>query len=421
MVLSASAPHTHTMHFADIISGGLRVESCGPVDERWLEACRAAVDRQRGGDARHTELDEMDAPTRALVAGGADRLVAAVGARHERFRVALARAFVITYDADDAVSSHDVHVDPRVDVTLNVPLTPDDEYDGGELFFRLSNERSQMIDAKSDEQPEIMKLVEGRFLRHSTGVPRTTGGECAFLRQRRGRALVHSGAAPHGATALERGRRANLILWCVRVHALPRWGQAPDDVRRAVVDFSHWRDMLSLAATSKAERRLVLPFWKVDRARQALISRYVAAARLGLGMRMNAVVNNAATAVAMGVHAAVGGADDISSTIRGIAAVIKDLWDSGRTSVILANPDLAAALDRNRESRARSIVPEVLVHVFLEDPSLSYVDKRRRGIFSWAMSLTIADDAPARVGWIREGAGELSFATSGDWTSPRLY
>ena len=192
-------------------------------------------------------------------------------------------------------------------------------------------------------------------------------------------------------------------------------------MRRAVVDFSHWRDMLSLAATSKAERRLVLPFWKVDRARQALISRYVAAARLGLGMRMNAVVNNAATAVAMGVHAAVGGADDISSTIRGIAAVIKDLWDSGRTSVILADPDLAAALDRNRESRARSIVPEVLVHVFLEDPSLSYVDKRRRGIFSWAMSLTIADDAPARVGWIREGAGELSFATSGDWTSPRLY
>ena len=384
------------MRFEDIISGGLRVESCGPVDERWLEACRAAVDRQRGGDARHTELDEMDAPTRALVAGGADRLVAAVGARHERFRVALARAFVITYDADDAVSSHDVHVDPRVDITLNVPLTPDDEYDGGELFFRLSNERSQMIDVKGDEEPEIAKLVEGRFLRHYTGATRTTGSsECAFLRQFRGRALVHSGAAPHGATALARGRRANLILWCVRVHALPRWGQAPDDVRRAVVDFSHWRDMLSLAATSKAERRLVLPFWKVDRVRQALVSRYVAAAKLGLGMSVNAVVNNAAAAVAMGVHAAVGGADDISSTIRGVAAVVKDLWDSERTWANVADPDLAAAIVRNRESRARSLVPEVLVHVFLDDPS--YVDKRRRGIFSWAMSLTISWNCPSLV------------------------
>ena len=176
---------------------------------------------------------------------------------------------------------------------------------GGELFFRLSNERSQMIDAKSDAEPEIVKLVIGRLLRHDSRVPSRTVCECAFLRQRRGRALVHSGAAPHGATALARGRRANLILWCVRVHALPRWGQAPDDVRRAVVDFSHWRDMLSLAATSKAERRLVLPFWKVDRVRQALVSRYVAAAKLGLGMSVNAVVNNAAAAVAMGVHAAV--------------------------------------------------------------------------------------------------------------------
>ena len=407
------------MRFEDIISGGLRVESCGPVDERWLEACRAAVDRQRGGDARHTELDEMDAPTRALVAGGADRLVAAVGARHERFRVALARAFVITYDADDAVSSHDVHVDPRVDITLNVPLTPDDEYDGGELFFRLSNERSQMIDAKSDAEPEIVKLVIGRLLRHDSRVPSRTVCECAFLRQRRGRALVHSGAAPHGATALERGRRANLILWCVRVHAFPRWGQAPDDVRRAVVEFSHWRDMLSLAATSKAERRLVLPFWKVDRVRQALISRYVAAAKLGLGMRMNAVVNNAAAAVAMGVNAAVGGADDISSTIRGVAAVVKDLFNAESPIAGTTDPDLAAARLAARENRARSTVPEVLVHVFLEDPS--YVRKRRRGIFSWAMSLAISDDAPARIGWIREGAGGPSFASSRGAPSPCLY
>ena len=45
------------------------------------------------------------------------------------------------------------------------------------------------------------------------------------------------------------------------------------------------------------------------------------------------------------------------------------------------------------ENRARSTVPEVLVHVFLEDPS--YVDKRRRRLpVAWFMRPDVALRAP---------------------------
>ena len=74
--------------------------------------------------------------------------------------------------------------------------------------------------------------------------------------------------------------------------------RAPERRARADVP-SQPRERDALVVERRDERRVVGTEARLDRVRQALISRYVAAARLGLGMRMNAVVNNAAAAVAI--------------------------------------------------------------------------------------------------------------------------
>ena len=69
------------------------------------------------------------------------------------------------------VSSHAEHVDPGSDVTINCPLTPDDEYEGGELMLRVfpsapqlrkeaDKERAYLhyldqVKAESSDEPEI--------------------------------------------------------------------------------------------------------------------------------------------------------------------------------------------------------------------------------------------------------------------------
>lgn len=259
-------------------------------------ARNAAARCRKEDDARHLELEDFDAAGRAVISAGAARLVAAYGATCPRWcRLELRRAFVISrgpsgkraalkhglrgsdswrtrrsgsdlwrtcgaaaatgivrgrvatassrpgrgtsvdarrYDAADSCSSHDVHVDPRTDVTLNLSLTPDDEYKGGELYFPAYRRFDTC-------HLEIQHRVNHRY----------------------GCVVAHSGSAHHAARPLRRGRRSNLILWCQRVGRLDAWRRVPHDVKTRVAEFLRFRDLLSFATTAKAERRAATPTW----------------------------------------------------------------------------------------------------------------------------------------------------------------
>ena len=133
------------MRFRKLISGTCRVDAGEWLDtdedSAWYAGLRAAVQRCRDDDdTRHVAYEDFDAAGRALVDNGVARILTAMkdSAFVPRWcRLELHKAFVISYDAAHECSSHAEHVDPGSDVTINCPLTPDEEYEGGELMLRL--------------------------------------------------------------------------------------------------------------------------------------------------------------------------------------------------------------------------------------------------------------------------------------------
>ena len=133
------------MRFRKLISGTCRVDAGEWLDtdedSAWYAGLREAVQRCRDADdTRHVAYEDFDAAGRALVDNGVARILTAM--KDSAFvpkwaRLELHKAFVISYDAEAEVSSHAEHTDPGSDVTINCPLTPDDEYEGGELMLRL--------------------------------------------------------------------------------------------------------------------------------------------------------------------------------------------------------------------------------------------------------------------------------------------
>mmetsp|Transcript_2607 Transcript_2607/g.10026 ORF Transcript_2607/g.10026 Transcript_2607/m.10026 type:complete len:239 (-) Transcript_2607:94-810(-) len=126
-------------------------------------------------------------------------------------------------------------VDPATDVTLNVALAPDADYEGGRLYL----EHEYVDDNSQKSRVHVL------------------------LRHARGTAIVHRGSVRHGALRLERGRRANLIVWCrARGPAFPRWRELDASVRTCVASkLGTPADLCALAAVARAERATVDDAW----------------------------------------------------------------------------------------------------------------------------------------------------------------
>lgn len=86
-------------------------------------------------------------------------------------------AFLVDYRANKQ-RALDSHVDTS-DVTLNVSLSDQNDYEGGEVVFHLDGEKDNLLT-----------------------VP-----------HRQGRAILHRGDIEHHAESITRGRRTNLIVW----------------------------------------------------------------------------------------------------------------------------------------------------------------------------------------------------------------
>ena len=311
------------MRFRKIVSGTCRVDTGEWLDkeddQQWYAGLREAVQRCRDADdTRHVAYEDFDAAGRALVDQGVERILTAM--KDSVFvprwcRLELHKAFVISYDAAHECSSHAEHVDPGSDVTINCPLTPDDEYAGGELMLRVFPSMPQLRQAiaKEDAQHyldqvkaeagdeiyyneflEIMKsmktgqidtrevvrsvsaLLAGHVqLLHGFNMflPNQYAIEVPTLNvtPRRGAVIVHGGGIRHGARSLTRGARSAVIIWTKRTCTFDNFRHLPDDVQRKhLLPYWTWRDQVAFATATTRSRRLVAPLWAARRVHMEL-------------------------------------------------------------------------------------------------------------------------------------------------------
>ena len=310
------------MRFRKLISGTCRVDTGewldSDEDSAWYAGLREAVQRCRDADdTRHVAYEDFDAAGRALVDQGVERILKAT--EDSSFvpkwaRLELHKAFVISYDAAHECSSHAEHVDPGSDVTINCPLTPDDEYEGGELMLRVFPSAPQLRDdvelkdvihylgrvkaigepgshdqfiriMEDSKEPQIstedtMRSVSALFagrgqLLYAFNMFLPTGCDMEVpalnVTPRRGALVVHSGGIRHGAGSLTRGARSSLIIWTKRTCAFDNFRHVPDDVQRKhLLPYWTWRDQVSFATATTRGRRLVAPLWAARRVHMEL-------------------------------------------------------------------------------------------------------------------------------------------------------
>ena len=301
------------MRFRKLISGTCRVDTGewldSDEDSAWYAGLREAVQRCRDeDDTRHVAYEDFDAAGRALVDQGVERILTAM--KDSVFvpkwaRLELHKAFVISYDAAHECSSHAEHVDPGSDVTINCPLTPDDEYEGGELMLRVFPSAPQLRDdvdlkdvihylgrvkaigapgshdqfiriMENSKEPQIstedtMRSVSALFagrgqLLHAFNMFLPTGCDMEVptlnVTPRRAALVIHSGGIRHGAKSLTRGARSSLIIWTKRVCSFENFRYVPDDVQRKhMLPLLTWRDEVAFATATTRCRRLVAPLW----------------------------------------------------------------------------------------------------------------------------------------------------------------
>ena len=307
------------MRFRKIVSGTCRVDTGEWLDkeddQQWYAGLREAVQRCRDADdTRHVAYEDFDAAGRALVDQGVERILTAM--KDSVFvpkwaRLELHKAFVISYDAAHECSSHAEHVDPGSDVTINCPLTPDDEYEGGELMLRVFPSAPQLrkeadkedalryldqvkAECRNDEPeiyneflrimksyktaqigtPELIRSVSALF----AGRPQLLYGFTFIINRyaieipalkvtpRRGAVTIHAGGLQHGARELTRGARSALIIWTKRTCTFENFRHVPDDVQRKyLLPYWNWRDEVAFATATTRSRRLVAPLWAARR------------------------------------------------------------------------------------------------------------------------------------------------------------
>ena len=356
------------MRFRKLISGTCRVDTGewldSDEDSAWYAGLREAVQRCRDeDDTRHVAYEDFDAAGRALVDQGVERILTAM--KDSVFvpkwaRLELHKAFVISYDAAHECSSHAEHVDPGSDVTINCPLTPDDEYEGGELMLRVfpSVPRSEEVDDIKDglhyirrvkaefigepetykqfieimhsyRKPEIsteetMRRVSALFAGHGQllygfnmflpdGYEMEVPGLC--VTPRRGAVVIHSGGAQHGARELTRGARSALIIWTKRACTFENFRRVPDDVQRKhMLPYWSWRDQVAFATATTRSRRLVAPLWA---ARRVHMDRALDLEHLG-GVLAQEKIDTIRSII---THSAPPGRDAIAGTIATLVAV----------------------------------------------------------------------------------------------------
>ena len=307
------------MRFRKLISGTCRVDAGEWLDtdedSAWYAGLREAVRRCRDDDdTRHVAYEDFDAAGRALVDNGVARILTAM--KDSVFvprwcRLELHKAFVICYDAEAEVSSHAEHTDPGSDVTINCPLTPDEEYDGGELMLRVFPSAPQLREDVTKEdaidyitrlkaefagEPEIyhefLRIIKS-FKTGQSDTPKVIRSVSALLAghvqllhgfnmflpdgyemevpalkvtPRRGAVVIHSGGAQHGARELTRGARSALIIWTKRACMFENFRHVPDDVQRKyLLPYWTWRDQVAFATATTRCRRLVAPLWAARR------------------------------------------------------------------------------------------------------------------------------------------------------------
>ena len=305
------------MRFRKLISGTCRVDTGewldSDEDSAWYAGLREAVQRCRDDDdTRHVAYEDFDAAGRALVDQGVERILTAM--KDSVFvprwcRLELHKAFVISYDAEAEVSSHAEHTDPGSDVTINCPLTPDDEYEGGELMLRVFPSAPQERDdvdlkdvihylgrvkaigepgshdqfiriMENSKEPQIstedtMRSVSALFagrgqLLYAFNMFLPTGCDMEVpalnVTPRRRALVIHSGGIRHGARALTRGARSSLIIWTKRTCTFDNFRRIPDDVQRKhMLPYWSWRDEVAFATATTRSRRLVAPLWAARR------------------------------------------------------------------------------------------------------------------------------------------------------------
>ena len=305
------------MRFRKLISGTCRVDAGewldSDEDSAWYAGLREAVQRCRDDDdTRHVAYEDFDASGRALVDQGVERILTAM--KDSVFvpkwaRLELHKAFVISYDAAHECSSHAEHTDPGSDVTINCPLTPDEDYEGGELMLRVFPSAPQLRDdvdlkdvihylgrvkaigepgshdqfiriMENSKEPQIstedtMRSVSALFagrgqLLYAFNMFLPTGCDMEVpalkVTPRRGALVIHSGGAQHGARELTRGARSALIIWTKRSARFENFRHIPDDVQRKhMLPYWTWRDQVAFATVTTRCRRLVAPLWAARR------------------------------------------------------------------------------------------------------------------------------------------------------------
>ena len=362
------------MRFRKLISGPCRVDTGEWLDtdedQQWYAGLRAAVQRCRDADdTRHVAYEDFDASGRALVDQGVERILTAMEDSvfvPKWARLELHKAFVISYDAAQACSSHAEHVDPGSDVTINCPLTPDDEYEGGELMLQVFPSVPQLrkeadkedalryldlvkAECRNDE-PEIyneflriMKSFKNgqidapRVIRSLSalfaGRPQLLYGFTFILTQnyaievptlnvtpRRGALVIHSGGIQHSARELTRGARSALIIWTKRTCTFDNFRHCPDDVQRKhLLPYLTWRDEVSFAAATTRSRRLVAPLWAARRVLERRVLDIVVD-------KYGHIAQETMDTMRSMIQSAPPGRDAISGTIATLVAVAKHLF-----------------------------------------------------------------------------------------------
>ena len=389
------------MRFRKLISGTCRVDAGEWLDtdedQQWYAGLRAAVRRCRDADdTRHVAYEDFDASGRALVDRGVERILAAT--KDSVFvpkwaRLELHKAFVISYDAEAEVSSHAEHTDPGSDVTINCPLTPDDEYEGGELMLRVFPSAPQLREDVTKEDaidyitrlkaefagepeiyheflriiksfktgqngtPEVIKSVSALLAGHPQllynfqyVVPRGHKIEVPTLNvtPRRGALVIHSGGVQHSARELTHGARSALIIWTKRSARFENFRRVPDDVQRKhVLQFLTWRDEVAFATATTRSRRIVAPLWA---ARRVHMERWVLDIVVD---KLWHIAQETIDTIRSIIQSASPGRDAIAGTIATLVAVSAPLFSSETPEwrrVGMQHEFVFAALDSLRDA-----------------------------------------------------------------------
>ena len=406
------------MRFRKIISGSCRCDTGewldSDEDKRWYEGLREAVQRCRDeDDARHCAYEDFDAAGRALVDSGVERILTAMDDSVFVPRwccLELHKAFVISYDADAECSSHAEHTDPGSDVTINCPLTPDEEYEGGELMLRVfpsevpqddeeaTNEYIKRVKEEPDVYSKFSAIIMS-FQRNEFDAPgyvqrisalfagRSTllYGFNMFLPEgnqievpavnvtpRLGAVVVHAGCCQHGARPLTRGKRSALILWTKRRCAFDNLRHVPDDVQRKyMLPYWTWRDQVTFAAATTRCRRLVAPSWanaRVQMERRVMLEPRFDLAKLYDMPSTQSVVLDQIERMRTAITSAPPGRDAIAGTIATLVAVA-DAYLPPVNSASPLFPDVAA---RSRVERQHRFVIAALESLLRDDVSVRH-------------------------------------------------